>query len=154
MQPDDWVKQSLPFSYLTIQATSTDGQTHDVQVYSDITASRKSSIFFVIPIVSNRVASLEWLSSNATSPARWSSKVTGSSVFHEMELENPQANVQVNERSQDGKVYFAMSSVRNVQKLIHDSGPYVFAQTPSMTWQIDVSPVVDVQFSGSGQLTN
>ena len=125
MQPDDWVKQSLPFSYLTIQVTSTDGQTHDVQVYSDITASRKSSIFFVIPIVSDRVASLEWLSSNATSPARWSSKVTGSSVFHEMELENPQANVQVNERSQDGKVYFAMSSVRNVSQLRSEFGAHL-----------------------------
>ena len=30
----------------------------------------------------------------------------------------------------------------------------IFAQTPSMTWQIDVSPVVDVQFAGSGRLTN
>ena len=37
-QPSDWVLQSLPFSYLSINATATDGKSHTVQLYSDITA--------------------------------------------------------------------------------------------------------------------
>jgi hypothetical protein len=34
--PADYVRQSLPFSYLTVSASPTDGNTHEVQVYSDI----------------------------------------------------------------------------------------------------------------------
>jgi len=35
-QPGDWVKQSIPFSYLALSAKSLDGAAHTVQVYSDI----------------------------------------------------------------------------------------------------------------------
>ena len=35
-QPGDWVKQSIPFSYLALSAKSLDGADHSVQVYSDI----------------------------------------------------------------------------------------------------------------------
>lgn len=37
-QETDPVKQSMPFSYYYIDAVSTDGQPHNVQVYSDISA--------------------------------------------------------------------------------------------------------------------
>ena len=36
-QPGDWVKQSIPFSYLALSAKSLDGAAHTVQVYSDVT---------------------------------------------------------------------------------------------------------------------
>ena len=35
-QPGDWVKQSIPFSYVALSAKSLDGKAHSVQVYSDI----------------------------------------------------------------------------------------------------------------------
>ena len=45
MQPDDLARQSLPFTYLSLEAESQDSKTHNVQVYSDITAgSYKISI--------------------------------------------------------------------------------------------------------------
>ena len=53
----------------------------------------------------------EWLSPNATAPAKWSSKNTGSSVFHEIELANPQPYVEDSDRAQDGRAYYAMASV-------------------------------------------
>jgi len=34
-QPGDWVRQSIPFSYLSIMAQSLDGSTHKMEVYSD-----------------------------------------------------------------------------------------------------------------------
>ena len=37
-QLSDWTKQSLPFSYVSFEATSTDENLHDVQVYSDVSA--------------------------------------------------------------------------------------------------------------------
>ena len=37
LKPGDWVKQSIPFSYMSFTAKSLDGASHAVQVYSDIT---------------------------------------------------------------------------------------------------------------------
>ena len=36
LKPGDWVKQSIPFSYMSFTATSLDGVAHNVQVYSDV----------------------------------------------------------------------------------------------------------------------
>ena len=36
LKPGDWVKQSIPFSYLAFTANSLDGASHAVQVYSDV----------------------------------------------------------------------------------------------------------------------
>ena len=36
--PTDFKRQSLVFSYLNVEVSSLDGQTHDVQVYADISA--------------------------------------------------------------------------------------------------------------------
>ncbi|KAH8995311.1 hypothetical protein EDB92DRAFT_1794666, partial [Lactarius akahatsu] len=36
IEPGDWVKQSIPFSYMTLTAESLDGTAHVMQVYSDI----------------------------------------------------------------------------------------------------------------------
>ncbi|KAG6374531.1 hypothetical protein JVT61DRAFT_4580 [Boletus reticuloceps] len=38
LEPSDLVKQFTPFSYLTVQAISTDGAAHTVNVYTDISA--------------------------------------------------------------------------------------------------------------------
>ena len=35
-QPGDWVKQSIPFSYMALSAKSLDGAAHNVSVYSDV----------------------------------------------------------------------------------------------------------------------
>ncbi|KAI9446172.1 hypothetical protein H4582DRAFT_535706 [Lactarius indigo] len=36
IEPKDWVKQSIPFSYMSLTAESLDGAAHAVQVYSDL----------------------------------------------------------------------------------------------------------------------
>ncbi|KAH9027610.1 hypothetical protein EDB85DRAFT_2091839 [Lactarius pseudohatsudake] len=36
IEPGDWVKQSIPFSYMTLTAESRDGTAHAMQVYSDL----------------------------------------------------------------------------------------------------------------------
>ena len=38
--PTDLKRQSLPFSYLDVVVSSMDGATHDVQLYTDITAGK------------------------------------------------------------------------------------------------------------------
>lgn len=40
--PDDFKRQSLPFSYMTVEVSSADGQPHAVELYSDISAGEYS----------------------------------------------------------------------------------------------------------------
>ena len=42
VNPTDMKRQSLPFSYLDVAISSTDGASHDVQLYADITAGQSS----------------------------------------------------------------------------------------------------------------
>jgi len=39
-QPGDLVKQSIPFSYISLTARSLDGAAHAVQVYSDVSGGK------------------------------------------------------------------------------------------------------------------
>jgi hypothetical protein len=41
-KPGDWVKQSIPFSYMAFTANSLDGANHTVQVYSDVSGGTLS----------------------------------------------------------------------------------------------------------------
>ncbi|PIL35875.1 hypothetical protein GSI_01535 [Ganoderma sinense ZZ0214-1] len=89
VEPDDWVKQSIPFSYLSVEARSLDGQSYPVQLYSDITT--------------------EWESGDRTnSVVQWSNANTGSSIYHKVLLQNPQQNVEIANQAQDGTTYYAM----------------------------------------------
>jgi len=38
--PDDLMRSSLPYSYLEVEVRSTDNKTHDVQLYTDISAGK------------------------------------------------------------------------------------------------------------------
>lgn len=39
--PNDLSRQSLPFSYVNVAVSSTDGNSHNVQLYADISAGRQ-----------------------------------------------------------------------------------------------------------------
>ena len=43
-QPSDFVKQSMPFSYVSVEASSLDGKAHSVQFYSDISTGKCNEI--------------------------------------------------------------------------------------------------------------
>ena len=52
--PTDLKRQSLPFSYVDVSISSSDGTPHDVQLYTDVTAGKPlplKSLFFAIPKV-------------------------------------------------------------------------------------------------------
>ncbi len=42
LKPQDWVKQSIPFSYMAFTANSLDGASHAVQVYSDVSGGTRN----------------------------------------------------------------------------------------------------------------
>ncbi|KAH9001000.1 hypothetical protein EDB92DRAFT_1788120 [Lactarius akahatsu] len=52
IEHEDWVKQSIPFSYMSLTAESLDGTAHAMQVYSDLNvgwSSRINALGFVRP---------------------------------------------------------------------------------------------------------
>ncbi|EPS95243.1 hypothetical protein FOMPIDRAFT_1054403 [Fomitopsis schrenkii] len=93
--PSDLVRQSLPFSYTALEFESTDGNSHDIQVYSDITG--------------------EWLCGDRGQEMKWSAPTqTDDIVYHQFELTQPQAFTEVNQQACDGTAYHAMASVQGM----------------------------------------
>ncbi|KAI0958924.1 hypothetical protein AcV7_004605 [Taiwanofungus camphoratus] len=91
IEPSDWVQQSIPFSYLALEATSNDGKAHDVQVYSDISA--------------------EWMSGNRSALVNWTTIATDSSaLYHKIQLQSPEPFTEILDQAEDGTAYFAMAS--------------------------------------------
>ena len=119
-QPNEMVKQSLPFSYFTLSAAPNDGKSHTVQVYSDISA--------------------EWVTGDNSLLANWST-TTGSIVTHQVQLQKQQAFTEVSDHIQrelccsrkddatleltiyytEGSAFYATQSVRQPQPTVYRS---------------------------------
>ncbi|KAG6833882.1 hypothetical protein H0H87_007893 [Tephrocybe sp. NHM501043] len=69
IEAKDLVKQSIPFSYMAVSATPTDGKSHSVQLYSDITA--------------------EWTSGDDSNIVKWTTSETKDSVTHQIQRQYP-----------------------------------------------------------------
>jgi len=53
LTPTDMMRQSLPFSYLDVVVSSSDGVAHDVQLYTDITAGKTPQYVVYAKFLSN-----------------------------------------------------------------------------------------------------
>ncbi|PPQ83295.1 hypothetical protein CVT25_004034 [Psilocybe cyanescens] len=90
VEPTDLVRQSIPFSYMAVSAASTDGASHSVQVYSDISA--------------------EWISGDNSLVANWSTS-TGSTITHQVQLQTQKVFTEVNDHTQYGSAFYSLSNV-------------------------------------------
>ncbi|KAF5343348.1 hypothetical protein D9758_014189 [Tetrapyrgos nigripes] len=89
IEVEDLALQSLPFIYLSLDIQASDGQDHEIQVYSDISA--------------------EWVSGDRnTSIVQWNTTFTSSSMFHRAFLQNQQPMNETNNQAQDATVYYSM----------------------------------------------
>ncbi|KAJ6539482.1 DUF1793-domain-containing protein [Mycena capillaripes] len=87
VEPNDLVKQSIPFAYMAVSAASTDGLSHSVQVYSDISA--------------------EWVSGDNSLTVNWNSTTTGSILTHQVQLQNPTVFAEINDHTQYGSAFYS-----------------------------------------------
>ncbi|KAI9459211.1 hypothetical protein BJY52DRAFT_387895 [Lactarius psammicola] len=95
IEPGDWVKQSIPFSYLALSARSLDGAAHTVQVYSDVSG--------------------EWNSGDRDHVILWSTSTSISNVvYHTVRLQNPAMFNEISNQAEWGLFYYAMKSANNV----------------------------------------
>ncbi|KIM22747.1 hypothetical protein M408DRAFT_281196 [Serendipita vermifera MAFF 305830] len=104
IEPSDFVRMSLPFSYMSVTATPNDGAQHSVQIYSDLSG--------------------EWLSDVTNKNMTWSSQRTSSIVYHEFTLSDAAPYTVQNGRAEYGKMYHAM--------LLGDGVTYQVADDRSM----------------------
>ena len=100
------MKQSAPFTYVTLIARANDGQPHTVQVYSDISGGKSyvvdGSGWVLLEVV-------EWLSEGFDDVMSWNSqRVTDTIFFHETSLQTPQAFTETPDLVGDSKVYHVM----------------------------------------------
>ncbi|KAH8919532.1 DUF1793-domain-containing protein [Atractiella rhizophila] len=98
----DFTKQSTPFSYFTVQVTSSDGLSHSVQVYSDITG--------------------EWVSTDHGRSVNWTTTSTSSLTYHTSTLTAPEVFAESWDSPRWGTVYYTTPSSSS---LTHQTGPYV-----------------------------
>ncbi|KAJ7195720.1 DUF1793-domain-containing protein [Mycena rebaudengoi] len=86
VEPDDWVRQSFPFSYMYVDGASTDGKTHSIQLYADISA--------------------EWVTNEDDTIVKWSKRTTYNTVYHQF---SPQVPISTfGDIAEDSTVYFGM----------------------------------------------
>ena len=58
---------------------------------------------------------------------KWNNVNTGKSIYHQIELQNPQQNSEYSHQAQDGKVYYAISSVSAISMSRNVPRPPVFS---------------------------
>ena len=79
VEPDDLVRQSMPFSYMTVSAAANDGGSHSVSLYTDISA--------------------EWVSGDDSQTVNWTT-TTGDIITHQVQLETQTEFGEANDRIQ------------------------------------------------------
>ncbi|KAJ7356633.1 hypothetical protein DFH08DRAFT_770718 [Mycena albidolilacea] len=87
VEPTDLVKQSIPLSYLHVSVASTDGATHSIQVYSDISG--------------------EWVSGASEWDIQWSTTTTDI-LSHQISLVSPAKYEEISDQSQYGNWYYSI----------------------------------------------
>ncbi|KAF4584568.1 hypothetical protein EYR38_001797 [Pleurotus pulmonarius] len=90
IEPADLVSQSFPFSYMSFEASSTDGNPHAVEVYSDISG--------------------EWASGINSNLIQWNLTTTTASTYHTVLRSTLQPMTETNNIAEDSQVYLGMSS--------------------------------------------
>ncbi|KAI9513396.1 hypothetical protein F5148DRAFT_1006486 [Russula earlei] len=94
IEPGDWVKQSIPFSYMAFSAKSIDGSAHTVQVYSDVSG--------------------EWNSGNRGDMIFWGATANNNVIYHKVNLQTPTMFDEISNQAEWGSLYYAMKQGNNV----------------------------------------
>ncbi|KAH9065034.1 hypothetical protein EDB87DRAFT_1556192 [Lactarius vividus] len=102
IEPGNWVKQSIPFSYLSLTAITLDGAAHAVQVHLHLSA--------------------EWMSANRNQIVVWDTTTTSDVVYHSVTLQNPAVFNEIATQPEWGTLHYAMKSGGEITyKIAEDS---------------------------------
>lgn len=103
MQPEDLVRQSMPFSYLYVTAESSDGDAHIVRLYSDITGGKT---FICCIRVRPWLAFLEHLQDGSEVLITWANQDDGTNIILSERLVEEMAFTEIDNRAADAVEYY------------------------------------------------
>lgn len=104
IQPEDLVRQSMPFSYLYVTAKSNDGDTHNVRLYSDITGGNAAN--YLIKIRFWLTDFVEFLQANSGVHTSWANQDDGTNIILSEQLVERMAFTEVDDRAADAVEYY------------------------------------------------
>ncbi|KAF8824150.1 hypothetical protein HHX47_DHR9000564 [Lentinula edodes] len=111
IEPADLALQSFPFTYIYFEASSTDGNSHSLQVYEDISGGMLE-IFFVA-MVKLTLSFAEWTSSSTTNIVQWNTTTSNSITYHQAQRSPFQFMTETNDMAEDATVYHVTNSMAN-----------------------------------------
>ncbi|EPS95242.1 hypothetical protein FOMPIDRAFT_1054402 [Fomitopsis schrenkii] len=95
IDPSDLLRQSLPFSYIAVEFESTDGRSHDIQLYADISG--------------------EWASGNRSLEMEWSTPTQIDGIlYHQLQVTQSVPFEEYRQQATDGSAYHAMALVEGI----------------------------------------
>ena len=109
-KPQDWVKQSIPFSYIAFTANSMSGIARKLQVYTDISGGTWN-LSSSPPCLSSSIA--EWSSGDRDQVIVWSATANSDIAYHNVKLQTPALFNEVNNQAEWGNLYYATQIVSN-----------------------------------------
>ncbi|KAK7060514.1 hypothetical protein VNI00_001279 [Paramarasmius palmivorus] len=132
VEPNDLAKQSLPFSYMALSVASTDGNSHSVQLYSDVSA--------------------EWCSGDSALAVNWTT-TTGDTLIHQAQLQNQTEFAEINDQIQRNKslIFKVLLSFTFV---LDGSFYYSTSSGTSVTYQTGEDVTLRTGFIRDGRLNN
>ena len=116
ISPNDLSRQSAPVSYLSVSVSSKDGNDHDVQIYTDVSAGKCRKT--VCPIRITDLAT-EWASGDRSQQVEWSYSTAGDTAYHQFARQTQAAFSEQGDQAEWGDWYYAASST---DSLTHKSG--------------------------------
>lgn len=133
----DLVNQSIPFSYLTVEVAANDGNSHAVQLYTDVTG--------------------EWLVPGNLPESdqlfQWQTTV-GDTIHHQFSLQNQTQFLEVDGRVRYGNITY---STQKVFSFFVPTSFWVFINTPqvnAMTYEVGPDTILRPGFIATGVLNN
>ena len=93
---------------MSLSTNATDGASHDVQVYSDVSGGASNPSQKLVILLSFVT---EWSSGDRTQRILWSPTVNDRAIFHKIELQQPENFTEILDQAEWGTLYFAMKSV-------------------------------------------
>jgi|SRR5712675_1139421 len=147
----NWVKQSIPFSYLSFSAKSLDGSAHAVQVYSDITGGA-CNCPQKLSYLHNLVA--EFASGNRGHLIKWSATNYSNIIYHGVKLQTQEVFSEINDQAEWGTLYYAMEKVSDCCMSICRINRRSVIQGNGVTYKIAAGANSRAFFVANGTLNN
>lgn len=100
LTPKDLKRQSLIFSYMSVEVSSLDGAEHDVQIYTDVSAGKTYSVHCISTWL--LMFAIEWISGDVAVTAKWDFGLVNDVVYHRLSRQDPQVFSELNDRAEWG----------------------------------------------------